>query len=76
MMYHDARAARQPLLDWLARSAWVIARGEAILVGSPDPDASVNPPKPSHVPARLQEEHVRSAIATVLDVDDRFHQIW
>lgn len=75
MMYHDARAARWPLLGWFAKYACAIARSEAILAGSPDPDASVDPPKPGHGPARLQEEHVRSAKVTVLDVDDRFHQI-
>ncbi|MBB3918649.1 hypothetical protein [Rhizobium fabae] len=72
MMLHDAHAARPASLDWLAKSAWAIARGEAILAGSPDPDEPVDPPKPSHVLARLEEERVRSAIAAVLEVDRDF----
>jgi hypothetical protein len=72
MMLHDAHAARPASLDWLAKSAWAIARGEAILAGSPDPDEPVDPPKPSHVLARLQEERVRNAIAAVLEVDRDF----
>lgn len=75
MMFHDAHAARQPSLEWLAKSAWAIARGEAILAGSPDPDEPVDPPKPSHVLARLHEERVRSAIAAVLDVDHAFEAL-
>jgi len=75
MMFHDAQAARQPSLDWLSRSAWAIARGEAILGRSPDPDEPVDPPKPRHVVAVLQEERVRSAIASVLEVDDRFRSL-
>lgn len=72
MMVHDAHAARQPSLDWLAKSVWAIARGEAILAGSPDPDEPVDAPKPNYVLARLQEERVRSAIVAVLDVDRNF----
>ncbi|OWV71166.1 hypothetical protein ATY77_08460 [Rhizobium sp. R634] len=68
----DAHAAREPSLDWLARSAWEIARGEAILAGSPDPDEPVDPPKPVHVLARLQEDRVRDAITAVLEVDHSF----
>ncbi|TKV70722.1 hypothetical protein [Rhizobium sp. AU243] len=72
MMVHDVHAGRQPPLDWLAKSDWAIARGEAILAGSADPADMVVAPKPSHVLARLEEERVRSAIASVLDIDDSF----
>jgi hypothetical protein len=78
MMFHDAHAAhaaRPASLGWLAKSAWAIARGEAILAGSPDPDEPVDPPKPSHVLARLHEERVRSAIAAVLEVDRDFEAL-
>lgn len=72
MLVDDISATRPPLPDWLARSAWAIARGEAILAGDPDPEEPVNLPKPSHVLARLQEDGVREAIAAVLDVDRSF----
>lgn len=72
MMVHDVHAGRQPPLDWLAKSDWAIARGEAILAGSADPIVA---PKPTHVLARLDEECVRSAIASVLDVDDSFGSV-
>jgi hypothetical protein len=75
MMFHDAHAARPASLDWLAKSAWAIARGEAILAGSPDPDEPVDAPKPTHILARLPEERVRSAIAAVLDVDHAFEAL-
>lgn len=75
MMVHDAHAGRQPPLDWLAKSDWAIARGEAILAGSADPADPVVAPKPSHVLARLEEERVRGAIASVLDVDDSFRSV-
>jgi hypothetical protein len=75
MMFHDAHAARPASLDWLAKSAWAIARGEAILAGSPGPDEPVDPPKPSHVLARLHEERIRSAIAAVLEVDSDFEAL-
>ncbi|MBB3571101.1 hypothetical protein FHX05_005241 [Rhizobium sp. BK491] len=41
MFFDDAHAARSPSPDWLARSAWEIARGEAILGNAPDPDEPV-----------------------------------
>ncbi|MBY5848043.1 hypothetical protein E0H46_37815 [Rhizobium leguminosarum bv. viciae] len=72
ILFDDVRAARPPSLDWLARSAWAIARGEAILAGDPDPEEPVDPPKPSHVLVRLQEDRVRDAISAVLDVDSNF----
>ncbi|RWY78480.1 hypothetical protein EHI44_32450 [Rhizobium leguminosarum] len=72
MLFDDVRAARPPSLDWLDRSAWAIARGEAILAGDPDPEEPVDPPKPSHVLVRLQEKRVRDAITAVLDVDPSF----
>jgi hypothetical protein len=71
----DAHAAPPPSLDWLSRSAWEIARGEAILAGDPDPDAPADPPKPVHVLARLQEDRVRDAIVAVLEVDHRFGEL-
>ncbi|WP_029875100.1 hypothetical protein [Rhizobium leguminosarum] len=72
ILFDDVRAARPPSLDWLARSAWAIARGEAILAGDPDPEEPVDPPKPSHVLVRLQEGGVRDAITAVLDADPSF----
>lgn len=75
IFFDDARAARPPSPDWLARSAWEIARGEAILGNAPDPDKPVEPPKPDHILARLQEDQVRNAIAAVLDVDDNFRAL-
>lgn len=72
MMVHDVHAARQPSLDWLAKSDWAVARGEAILAGSPDPAVPADPPNGSHVLALLWEERVRGAIAAVLDVDPNF----
>lgn len=75
MLFHDVQAARAPSVDWLARSAWAIARGEAILGYAPDPTEPADAPKPSHVLARLQEERVRSAILAVLEVDRDFEGI-
>ncbi|MBX4870204.1 hypothetical protein HJA85_25030 [Rhizobium bangladeshense] len=75
IFFDDAHAARPPSLDWLARSAWEIAPGEAILGNAPDPDEPVDPPKASHVLARLQEDQVRNAIASVLQVDDKFRAL-
>ncbi|TXH99851.1 MAG: hypothetical protein E6Q76_19285 [Rhizobium sp.] len=72
MLFHDVQAARPPSADWLAKSGWAIARGEAILAYAPDPTESAGAPKPSHVLARLQEERVRCAIMAVLDVDREF----
>lgn len=75
MMVHDALAAQAASPDWLAKSTWAIFRGEAILAGSADPDEPVDIPAPSHVLARLEEERVRTAIASVLDVDDSFGSV-
>ncbi|OWK24758.1 hypothetical protein AJ87_18710 [Rhizobium yanglingense] len=75
ILLDDIRAARPPSLDWLARSAWAIARGEAILAGDPDPEEPVDPPKPSHVLVRLQEDGVRDAITAVLEVDPSFKAV-
>lgn len=72
MLFHDVQAARSPSVDWLAKSAWAIARGEAILAYAPDPTEPADASKPSHVLARLEEERVRGAIAAVLDVDPSF----
>nr|WP_250812015.1 hypothetical protein [Neorhizobium tomejilense] len=72
IFFDDARAARPPSPGWLARSAWEIARGEAILARVPDPDQPVDPQKASHVLACLQEDQVRRAILAVLDVDRSF----
>ncbi|QTG17014.1 hypothetical protein G6M86_27350 (plasmid) [Agrobacterium tumefaciens] len=73
MLFHDVQAGRSPSGDWLAKSSWAIARGEAILANAPDPTVPTDTPKPSHVLARLEEERVRSAIAAVLEVDRDFH---
>ncbi len=62
ILFRGARTAQLPSLDWLARSAWAIARGEAILAGAPDPEGPPDAPKPSHVLVRLQEERVRVVI--------------
>lgn len=75
ILFDDVRATRPPSLDWLARSAWAIARGEAILAGDPDPEEPVDPPKPSHVLVRLQEDGVRDAITAVLEVDPSFKAV-
>lgn len=72
ILFDDVRAARPSSLDWLDRSAWAIARGEAILAGDPDPEEPVDQPKPSHVLVRLQENRVRDAITAVIDVDSSF----
>ncbi len=72
MLFHDVQAARSPSIDWLDKSAWAIARGEAILACAPDPTEPADAPKPSHVLARLEEERVRSAIVAVLEVDRDF----
>ncbi|MBY4611917.1 hypothetical protein K6M90_30400 [Rhizobium sp. 9T] len=75
MMFDDIRAARLPSPDWLARSAWAIARGEAILAGDPDPEEPVNLPKPSHVLVRLREDRVHDAITAVLEIDPSFKAV-
>jgi len=75
IFFDDAQAARPPSPDWLTRSAFEIARGEAILGNAPDPDEPVDPPKGNHVLGRLQEEQVRNAIAAVLEVDDSFRAL-
>jgi hypothetical protein len=78
MLLHDIQAARLPSDDWLAKSDWAVARGEAILGYAPDPIEPVDQTEPgatrkiSHVLACLQEERVRSAIVAVLDVDRSF----
>ncbi|MDH6297803.1 hypothetical protein CFBP5507_24475 (plasmid) [Agrobacterium salinitolerans] len=72
MLLHDVQAARSPSGDWLAKSSWAIARGEAILAYAPDPTEPPDTPKPSHILARLEEERVRSAIVAVLEVDRDF----
>jgi hypothetical protein len=75
IFFEDVRAARPPSLDWLARSAWGIARGEAILAGDPDPEKPVDPPRTGHVLAQLQEGQVRNAVAAVLDIDRSFEPL-
>ena len=75
MLFDDIRAARPASPEWLARSAWAVARGEAILAGDPDPEEPVDLPKPSHVLIRLQEEGVRKAITAVLEVDPSFKAV-
>ncbi len=75
MLLDDISATRPPLPEWLARSAWAIARGEAILAGEPDHEEPGAPLKPSHVLARLEENHVRDAIAAVLEIDPSFEAL-
>ncbi|MBX4898870.1 hypothetical protein [Rhizobium bangladeshense] len=72
MLFDDIRAARPASPEWLTRSAWAVARGEAILAGDQDPKEPIDLPKPSHVLVRLQEAGVRDAIAAVLEVDPSF----
>ncbi|WP_280171382.1 hypothetical protein [Agrobacterium pusense] len=75
MLLDDISSARPPSREWLARSAWAIARGEAILTEEPDPEEPVARPTPSHVLARLQEAGVRDAIAAVLEIDPAFNAL-
>jgi len=75
MLLDGISSARPPLPDWLARTAWAITRGEAILAGDPDPEEPDAPPKPSHVLVRLEENHVRDAITAVLEVDPSFKAV-
>ncbi|CAN7699403.1 hypothetical protein [Neorhizobium tomejilense] len=75
ILFDDISAARSPSPDWLDRSAWAIARGEAILAGDPDPEEQIDQPKPSHVLVRLQEDRVRDAITAVLQVDPSFKTV-
>ncbi|ENN85556.1 hypothetical protein RHSP_06799 [Rhizobium freirei PRF 81] len=72
ILLHDVQADCPPTTDWLAKSAWAIARGEAILAYTPDPTEPADSPKASHVLALVRVERVRSAIAAVLDVDRNF----
>lgn len=72
ILFEDAHAARPPSPDWLSKSAWAIARGDAILVGNADPIEPIDPRKPSHVLARLEEDKVRDAIKAVIDIDPGF----
>lgn len=72
MLFHDVQAGRPLSGDWLAKSSWAIARGEAILAYAPDPAEPADAPKPSHNLARLEEERVRCAIVAVLEVDRDF----
>ncbi len=72
MLLDDISAPRPPSPDWLARSAWAVARGEAIVAGDPDPEEPVDLPKPSHVLVSLKVDGVRDAVAAVLEVDPGF----
>ncbi|NKK29818.1 hypothetical protein GFL72_36250 [Rhizobium leguminosarum bv. viciae] len=72
ILFDDISATRPPSLDWLDRSVWAVARGEAILAGDADPEEQIDQPKPSHVLVRLQEDRVRDAISAVLEVDPNF----
>jgi hypothetical protein len=72
MLLDDIRATRPPSPEWLARSAWAVARGEAILAGDPDPEEPIDLPKPSHVLVSLREDRVRDAIVAVLEIDPSF----
>ncbi|MBY5827277.1 hypothetical protein [Rhizobium leguminosarum] len=75
ILFDDVRATRPPSPDWLARSTWAIARGEAILAGDPDPEEPIDQPQPSHVMVRLQEDRVRDAITAVLEADPSFKAV-
>lgn len=72
MMVHDAHAPRALPPYWRGKTAWAIARGEAILACAADPEEQIDAPRANHVLARLHEDRVRSAIVAVLDVDDSF----
>ncbi|MCA1868293.1 hypothetical protein HW571_21695 [Agrobacterium genomosp. 3] len=72
ILLHGAHTAQPSSPDWLARSAWAIARGEAILARAPDPQEPLDVPKATHVLARLQEHQVRDAVAAILEVDPSF----
>jgi hypothetical protein len=72
ILFDDVRGARSPSPDWLARAAFAIARGEAILAGVADPDQPIDPPRPSFVLLRLQVDRVRDAVSAVLDIDPSF----
>lgn len=72
MMVHDVHATRTLPPYWLVKSAWAIARGEAILAYAADPEEPIDAPRASHVLARLCEDRVCSAIAAILDVDHSF----
>lgn len=72
----DGAVTKRPTSDqWIAKGAWAIARGEAILAGAPDPDQPVDTPRLRHVLATLQEEHVRDAIVEILKIDPDLGQL-
>lgn len=71
----DFRANRVPSADWLQKAFWAIARGEAILAGTDDPDEPVGIPRSRHILATLQEDRVRDAVADILKIDRNFKEL-
>ncbi len=59
----DARAGRLSSDQWLERTAWAIARGEAILAGARDPDCPADLSQAPHILAQLDESAVRDQIS-------------
>jgi hypothetical protein len=57
---------------WLARANAAVAKAEAILAGARDPDERITAPRPCHVLAQLQEDHVRDQIAPIIETDPDF----
>lgn len=72
MLFSDIRAGRTTPPEWLAKTAWAIARGEAILDGARGPDERADLPAPRHALAELHEDRVRDQIASILEADDSF----
>lgn len=75
IMVDDALAKRPTSDQWLAKAAWAISRGEAILAGAPDPDQPADTPRLRHILATLQEEHVRDAIVEIVKIDPELGQL-
>lgn len=72
MLFSDVSADRQTPPEWLAKTAWAIARGEAILDGARGPDEPADLPAPPHALAELHEDRVRDQVASILEADDSF----
>ncbi|WP_353832154.1 hypothetical protein [Mesorhizobium sp.] len=72
MLFSDVRAGRPTPPEWLAKTAWAIARGEAILDGARGPDGPTDLPAPRHALAELHEDRVRDQVASILEADDSF----
>lgn len=72
MLFSDVRANRPTPPEWLGKTAWAIARGEAILDGARGPDEPADLPRSRHVLAELREDRVRDQLPAILETDDRF----